>query len=237
MEAFEKTMLKLFLDHPTDFQKYIPAYHDIGYAYRVIDNFIPTDTGLEFEIGPGLKNPILDNKRKGGYPKLYDENIEEVTFRIEKSRIAKDIEQLQRLYNYWRKPKFSKRRSSDSGIHIHTNIFSNFRFRDYESLKGTYNDELNLIVGITAKQYFDYYGSYNALRFSQSKGNSIIYRSEYDTIEFRCINMTWEFRELLKHIIFCHRWTKGLMLLAKGKIDVEHFKANVKADIALFRDI
>lgn len=229
MEKFEKTMLKLFLDHPLDYRKFISGYKNPGYALRVIHSFIPTDTGIEFEVGHDLIKRVLSKKVVGGYNHLLYENEDEVTYRIGKGNTVDNaIKELSRLYKFWCKSFFDKHRSRESGIHIHTNLIKGrFTSNDAAKLRESYDHDLAQCISLTANKFFEYSGDYNRNTFSTSKGHSIIARLDFGSIEYRCINMTWDLRELLKYIVFCHKWTNYLYQLKDEKITAQQFKQDI----------
>lgn len=218
MNKFKLQLLKLFLDHPLDFNIYLDGYKNKDYAYRVIKSFIPTDTGIEWEVGNDMVSQLTRNKRFPWLPRLQRESSFEVTYRIGIRSISRSIYQLQQMYAFMDKPSRANIRQAQSGIHIHTNIMT---LKDKDVMNRLIRDAEGVTrraVTYIAKNFFQYGGNYNALRFDWSKGNAIIYRREYNTIEYRCINMTWDFRELLKYIVTCHYMTNLFLQYGKNKI-------------------
>jgi len=232
MNTFKRQMLKLYLDHPFDFNLYLDGYKNKNYAFRLIKSFIPTDTGIEWEIGNALTHKLMRGyKSKSIIPRLVRDSSYEVTYRINKSDLNLHLSQLKVMYEFMCRPGLAKLRQSKSGIHIHTNLFHDLNSEVREKLIIDQYGFSNKAVKLIAKEFFNYGGTFNQLRFDWSKGNAIIYRSNYKTIEYRCINMTWEFRELLKYIITCHHMTNLFIQYGSGKISGEKFLSNVKTFI------
>lgn len=211
MDKFKSRMIRLFLNHPLDYKTYLSMYDNPRYALRVISNLIPTDTGIEFEIGTPLVNHIRTIKRNGHFPRIVLENSEEVTFRLRKDHFLRDLKELQDFYNFLRKGYNSNNRLDNSGIHIHTNLIKG-SLRNDEVIR--LREHATTAVERIAN-YFNYTGDYNNRSFNTYKGYCVIYRFEYGTLEYRCIKMTWDFSELLKHIIYCHMCTKEFYKFTK----------------------
>jgi len=203
METFNKRMIRLFLNHPLDYKTYLSMYDNPRYALRVISNLIPTDTGIEFEIGELFVKSIRHIKSNGYFPNVVMENNEEVTFRLRKDHFNRDLNELNQFYNYLRKGYNKGNRFEGSGIHIHTNLIKGKLSSD--SLRFLIRNATLPVTYIA--DHFKYTGDYNERKFSTVKGNCVIYRHSYGTLEYRCIKMTWDFVELLKYIIYCHKCT------------------------------
>jgi len=220
MNDFKKKMLKLFLSHPLDFNLYLDGYKNKSYAYKVIRSFIPTDTGIEMEIGNPLVMYIeyVKNKYQKAYPNIVIDSEFEINFRLRNSNMKRDLDELNRFYNMITKSYLLNRRSDNCGIHIHTNLTTKFYYK-----KLMYNQDINSVVEFI-ERYFKYTGTYNDSKFSTHKGNSVIYRGDYGTLEYRCIPMTWNFSELLKYIIFCHAMTRGFQMYSKGQCGINELR-------------
>jgi len=232
MNDFKKKILKLYLDHPFDFNLYLDGYKNKNYAFRLIKSFIPTDTGIEWEIGDAMVCKLIRSyKYKPIIPRLVRESSFEVTYRINKSDLNRHLSQLKVMYEFMCRPGYAKLRQSKSGIHIHTNLFHDLNYEVREKLINDREGFSHKVVKMIARELFNYGGTYNQLKFDWAKGNAIIYRSNYKTIEYRCINMTWDFRELLKYIITCHQMTNLFTQYGSNKISGEKFLYNVKTFI------
>lgn len=227
MNEFKKNLLKLFLDHPFDYNVYLDGYKNKDYAFRVIKSFIPTDTGIEWEIGDEMVNRLFRNNRSPWYVRLNRDSSFEVTYRLNVDDLNRQLNQLFRMYNFMSKPCYADIRQEKSGIHIHTNMFKVMDGHVQNKLIRDPSNVMKRAVTMIAKNFFGYNGTYNALRFDWSKGNAIIHRREYRTIEYRCINMTWNFRELLKYIIMCHLMTNLFLQYGNDKITGEELLRRV----------
>lgn len=230
MNTFKKNLLKLYLDHPLDFNIYLDGYKNKDYAYRVIKSFIPTDTGIEWEVGDEMVYKLVHGKTPWR-PQLHRESSFEVTYRLNRSSLNRQLTQLNQMYNFMAKPRHANIRQAHSGIHIHTNLINGLKDNNREYLIQDPDNVTRRAVRLIANDFFHYGGSYNELRFHWSKGNAIIHRREYNTIEYRCINMTWDFRELLKYIITCHYMTNLFLQYANRKIEGYELLDKVKAFI------
>lgn len=232
MNDFKKKILKLYLDHPFDFNLYLDGYKNKNYAFRLIKSFIPTDTGIEWEVGDAMVFKLLTGfKNNPIIPGLVRESSFEVTYRVYKSDLDIHLDQLKEMYKFMCRPGYAKLRQSKSGIHIHTNLFHDLSYGIRGKLISDPEGFSHKAVKMIAREFFNYGGNYNQLKFDWSKGNAIIYRSNYRTIEYRCINMTWDFRELLKYIITCHQMTNLFIQYGSNKISGEKFLSNVKTFI------
>lgn len=223
MNEFKKNLLKLFLDHPFDYNLYLDGYKNKDYAFRIIKSFIPTDTGIEWEVGDDMVSKLLDNRRAPWWNRLNRESSFEVTYRINSRHLNLHLLKLQRMYKFMSKPYFANIRQEKSGIHIHTNLIHGLRDSARFKLVRDQSITSKKAVVMIAKNFFRYGGTYNELKFDWSKGNAIIYRREYGTIEYRCINMTWDFRELLKYIIMCHLMTNLFLQYGNDKLTGKEF--------------
>lgn len=223
MNEFKKNLLKLFLDHPFDYNLYLDGYKNKDYAFRVIKSFIPTDTGIEWEIGECMVGKLLANHRSYWWNRLNRESSFEVTYRVNSKHLNVHLLQLQRMYKFMSKPYYANIRQAESGIHIHTNLIHGMDKSIQLKLIRDPSRTTKKAVTMIAEEFFMYGGTYNELKFDWSKGNAIIYRREYETIEYRCINMTWDFRELLKYIIMCHLMTNIFLQYGSNKLTSEEF--------------
>lgn len=223
MNKFKLQLLKLFLDHPLDFNIYLDGYKNKDYAYRVIKSFIPTDTGIEWEVGNEMVHSLTYRDNAPWLPHLYRESFFEVTYRIERYALNKHLSQLMQMYAFMSKPHLASQRQEQSGIHIHTNLIHGMTDEARWRLIRDSSRTSRRAVTMIARNFFDYGGTYNELKFDWCKGNAIIYRSEYGTIEYRCINMTWDFRELLKYIVTCHYMTNLFLQYGNNKLGGEEF--------------
>lgn len=232
MNEFKKRIINLFLNHPFDYQNYLGMYKNKDYAYRIIQNLIPTDTGLEFEIGKlmidklkSFRNTLSDAHYSHWLHILNLSHSEdfETSMKIKKYELSIDLKRLYSLYSFMNKSFNDECRVDKSGIHIHTNILDKHIVKDFCN-RNRCNRTLSLLdraVKLIANDYFRYDGHYNMLEFNTVKGYAIIYRRDFNTIEYRCVNMTYNFRTLLKHIIFCHEITKLLLMIMSSKSNKE----------------
>lgn len=230
-------MIKLFLNHPDDFQNYLDGYKNKHHAFRIIKSLIPTDTGIEFEIG----NPIIKVVTNKSFKRDFDRfiryaNCDECTIRIYHHSLRKCLNALDSFMSFISSPRFCDDRSDRSGIHIHTNLMTPFQFNSV-TINSHTKRVMDEAVKIISKRYFNYTGTYNALAFHWNKGNAIIYRKEYNTIEYRCINITWDFRILLRHVIFCHECTRLFQQYLKLELTDKVFINKVVDLVEVFRGI
>jgi hypothetical protein len=235
MTDFERRVIEMYLNHPTDYKDYLHLYNNPDHAYRLIQKLIPTDTGIEWEMGPRMVFKLREVKRNN--EESTNQRIHswmndlmfhpyehyEVDMRIRNHTKDAQIKKLSEMYAYMNKPFNDENRVSKSGIHIHVNITS---FWDHIY----YNHEIiNKTVRSVARGFFNYKGDYNDLMFNTQKGFAIIFRRDFKTIEYRCINMTYNFRTLLKYIIFCHYATpKFMVMLNRHSSDEAMQRASAK---------
>jgi hypothetical protein len=231
MNKFKLQLLKLFLDHPLDFNIYLDGYNNKDYAYRVIKSFIPTDTGIEWEVGDAMVRSLTHRNRASWLPHLHCESSFEVTYRIRHASLNKHLSQLMQMYAFMDKPSLASQRQEKSGIHIHTNLIKLAKKDSIRKLILDRESVTRKAVRCIATEFFRYGGTYNTLKFDWNKGNAIIHRSEYNTIEYRCINMTWDFRELLKYIVTCHHMTNLFLQYGNNKLSGDEFLDKVEAFI------
>jgi hypothetical protein len=172
------------------------------------------------EIGHQLVSYIryVKNEHPLAYPRIVIDSDFEITFRLRSDHMERDLDELKRFYDMITKSYLMKTRAQESGIHIHTNLMTVFNYR-----KLLNNSDIDEVVKLIAS-HFNYTGTFNQNKFSTHKGNSVIYRSCYNTLEYRCIPMTWQFSELIKYMTFCHALTNGFQMYSKGQCDLKRIK-------------
>lgn len=202
--------IKLFLDHPFDYKKYLNTFENPKYALRVIKNLIPEDTGIEMEVGSIFTSSLRSHKILSKYIKTSSYDCTEFNFRINTDVLDSRLKVLKLFFDWITQPYFDYHRSNKSGIHIHTNIgmLATKRLTDRSNFNYLRGPNVTKVIEKLFQEYFEYKGQYNSLMFASLKGNALIVREDFDTLEFRGINITWDFRTMLKHLIVCHMFAK-----------------------------
>lgn len=225
MNKFNLEMTKLYINDPVNYRSYLDGVNNRGHAMRIISNLIPTDTGIEFEVGSRLLNKIDYSIGKSNYSRAERDYSQgsEITYRVRKNFLDQDVRGLYDMMTFMSRPFLKDYRSSKSGIHIHTNLIASRSEQEYHMLIHSYQAVLDKAVKMISEDYFHYGGSYNENTFHVIKGHSIIYRHDFNTLEYRCINMTWSPNELIKHIIFVHSCTKLIQKLWSKEVSDVNF--------------
>jgi methyl-accepting chemotaxis protein len=211
MSDFEKQCITLFVNHPLDWRNYLGCFNNPRYADRVISNLITHDKGIEFEIGSDIYDELKRVHKRSNFKRMtFANDGNEVQIRINQ----KSIRALYDLYRFLSRTFLEDYRQIRSGIHIHSDLGVEMskQKQDYLSKK------LDDFVDKMARCYFHYTGSYNRNEFSTTKGFSMIYRKSFKTIEYRCIKMTWSFKELLLHLILTEKLTNYIRANEKPEV-------------------
>jgi hypothetical protein len=170
-----------------------------SYAYKILNRYLPTDTGLEFEVGNEIVKGLFNTDLKKYFKRdSYFEVTKRVTKHKEYYHIYKLIELINTSYAF---PK-------NGGIHIHTNVFSQRIKNNIGSFIRSVNST-KLIKRLA--EYFKYTGTYNRLDAASSKGHFLNFRSDFNTLEWRGIPMQSDFKQLIKYLIVCHYCTKMII--------------------------
>lgn len=219
---FEKEVLRLVM-YTSNEKTFIPMmnnlFSDRSYTYKTLKKFIPTDTGIEFEIGDSnvsLIKPYIRKmqSRMSVNMDLVIDSSFEITLRLRSTTSIKYLMQLFRLFNYVCSIP------SQGGIHIHTNIttytLTSYPFarknvinsKDFVRFTNIYNSDWLTWMN---NEIFHYGGQYNEVRCSQGKRYILNLREDFNTFEFRGINITFDRATMIKYIIVAHLMKKWLI--------------------------
>lgn len=204
--------IRIFLDHPVNWKQYIGSYKNPGYLKRIILDFIPVDTGIEFEIGKRMIYHLIDKKLIGTecvHSHMPYEDYE-IDCRLHKSTLRSDLHEVMNIYSAMNDSAADQFRYQDAGIHIHCGI---------DKFPHVGNENINWIANMLSSKFFKYRGAYNKPMYDTYKGNAIAGRTGLHTLEYRSINMTYDFRVLLIYIITCHRITKWIRQFIMRNMD------------------
>lgn len=200
MTEFECKVLRIFMHNPKSFPTlFNQMFKNSSYAYKILNKYLPTDTGLEFEVGEEIVKGLFSTDLKKYFKR---DSYFEVTKRVTKHKEYYHIYQLIELINNcYAFPK-------NGGIHIHTNVFSKRIKSSISSFIRSVNST-KLIKRLA--EYFKYTGTYNELDAASTKGHFLTFRSDFNTLEWRGIPMQSDFTQLMKYIIVCHYCTKMIV--------------------------
>lgn len=194
------------------------SFNNYKYALKWLYKFIPTDTGFEFEIGSENmdlipRNVLLELSRMNS--KVVKDSGFELTMRMKSWHDLQDLNRfLQVLRKYTRLP-------NEGGIHIHCNV-PNLHLKDKpKELKDYINRYYLTELKFLNDEFFKYKGHYNEVRAACSKGYTLNIRSDFNTLEWRGINMTYSMPQLLSYIIACHRYTTLFISSFKYKYQLD----------------
>lgn len=285
LTKIEESVLKDFLYSPESWRQLLSAkYSDQKYAFAILKKYIPTDTGLEFEIGDANVSSI--NKELFEVPKkdLSEGNVSnlgntttqistgnsyttQVNYRTfltdyncdyrygidygtnlnsvvsnaqvrpkrpikikklsQKPCIVKDSSyeitlRLNKHTDYSVLIKFMKELNEKTkfpiggGIHIHTNIHHmKLNYEKIDSIKRIVNNDKSLLVFLN-NTIFQYSGDYNCIEARSRKGSILNIRDDFNTFEWRGINCTYSYSQLVKWIIICHLATRLILNCYNG---------------------
>lgn len=172
---------------------------------QLADWYLPRDTGIEFEVmaPESLDFTMLSNEVNALGLKDIAYSYKEQAFRI-----CSGEEGMIQLYKLSHILKKHLLLNPGSGIHYHTscpNIISKY-------------SNLNLLTKKSTSELFlkeldswGYKGSYNMRGLDiMSKGSWINLRWDFNTVEYRIGEMTFDYDLLIKRIVHCHAITRKI---------------------------
>lgn len=160
---------------------------------NLANDYLPYSTGFEIECHYG-KDYNVENFKK--IPNILHVNN---TSGEQRYRIPSGIKGMLCLYNISQQLKLNSELNPGSGVHIHVDMTD-------------YTKEISNKYILDNKEWvlneldsWGYKGGYNSRRVGQGKGGWLGFRNstgwDTGTAEFRCGEMTFEYKELLKNII------------------------------------
>jgi hypothetical protein len=168
-----------------------------------ISKFIPYSTGFEIEcdIKSNVSHRVFDNipyliENKSSYGEL-------------RFRIPSGVKGIICLYLISRSLKENATFNPGSGIHYHID----FTDGNYDIPKDFININQDWIL--SELDTWKYGGNYNKRAVTFYKGNWFVFRGK--TIEIRCGNMTFEYKELIKTIIHANSIVRRVKSLLEGE--------------------
>lgn len=162
---------------------------------ELANHYIPYSTGFEIECHQGLS---FNRQAFNDIPYIMDVSIDSGEQRF---RIPNGIAGILCLYHISEQLKLNSQLNEGSGIHYHVDMSTMTRLPDNEFVIDNSEWILNELDG------WEYKGKYNARRVGLGKGGWLGFRNhksnnwDKKTAEFRCGEMTFEFKELLKNIV------------------------------------
>lgn len=192
----------------------------------IMKSMIPFRFSVEFECFGGYLN--VSNKKTilsvssniDSFTPIRLEVYRESVNEIRISCLA--YHQLEAFYQRLEHMKMYNKGGNGTGIHIHIDI-SSFDYASYSRIKMRKAVQLFDSVEVLDKVYqifgSKYQGAYNKRGArTQSKGWWINCFRDFDTIEFRIGDLTFEYEELIKIIIELEKLVKHIMLQSGFKL-------------------
>lgn len=214
---FEKEVLRLTM-YSSNEKTFIPMmnnlFDDKKYAFKILKKFIPTDTGLEFEIGSDNVDKLRPFIRDQHSNDLLIDSSFEITLRVRSFwNFGILMKLFEKMNQYCRIP-------DQGGIHIHTNV-ENHLIRSDNWIRRHNYIKVSEFVNFTNQynlhflqwlndEIFQYRGTYNAVSAGSCKSHILNLRTDLNTFEFRGINITFDRATMIKYIIIAHLSKKYL---------------------------
>lgn len=198
MKTYELCVLHDYLNDPKNFFSRTKTHPNPGYAIRILNKYLPTDTGIELEVGAKIINKLSGRIRK----MFVRDSSFELTLRV------RSIQGYLKLYELLREISSFDELPSSAGIHFHTNIKSKLNFSKIDKIISKCN-QLDLCTKLA--RIFNYTGSYNELLADTHKGYFLNVRRDFNTLEYRGIPFTMSFRTLMTQVMICHLCTEFLV--------------------------
>lgn len=167
--------------------------------------YLPRDTGIEFEIVQPDNFYNQDNYLKP-IDKLGLKNID-YSYKEQAFRICSGEKGMIQLYKLSHILKKYFQLNPGSGIHYHTscpaiNTSNCSKILDNNTTGESFLKQLDC---------WDYKGAYNQREFRvMSKGSWINLRWDFNTVEYRIGEMTFDYDLLIKRIVHCHSITRKI---------------------------
>jgi len=215
-------LLPIFVSDPLD-KSILKSQPNQKYAKRIWESYIPQRVGIEFEIGRNIIHDLYNDYKVQPYTRQTRDRVDRLNFNHHEDyevdidlRGSNDLKALKIFYDYLNSHQHHQ--YAQSGIHIHTDV----RYANLEDCNFKNPRQLDGLIRMLNAEYFRYGGNYNDPRFGTVKGNSIVFREAFGSIEYRSINMTWSFSKLISHIVMCSTITKEIVKWAKTGIFDPH---------------
>lgn len=209
--------------------------HLSGKLRSIADSYLPYKTGIEIECRQkryGLLRDLVKEKENDYYFHLVDLASEEYE---QKFQIPCNTHGYITLYETLEIFKKSCFLNPKSGIHYHIDLgqhVSSFgkKYPIFSATPG-YDPQFQIFLLqkgfmfiLSELEKWGYKGSYNSKKVSPYKGpNWVNFRSDYQTIEIRIGEMTFDYSLMIKRILHCQAIVKKLLTDYKKYCD-QNFK-------------
>lgn len=214
MTDFERRILRTFMHDPYSVYQLKQFAYNKDHAYKVLNKYFPTDTGIELEIGEDAVNALYGNlgRRRGLSRSYHRDSCFEITKRFYKAKGLFSYNSLGVLIKFLLEDcEFPE----NGGIHIHTNVFG----VNIHDLRRQFPNGIQEYIDLTngsqlPKTLSDlcrYTGNYNGITAGIGKCHVINFREDFNTIEYRCISIQKSLFDLMKIIAACHLCTRMII--------------------------